>query len=227
MRDLLEGRERHLCEVSWHFAPDLVLHEKGGACVAAPAGRAESGNTKLALVPAQGSGWNCALAWDEVSPAYGTKEAAPVVRISGRVQLPAEFAAAIVPLLAPRDLPGSLAQIAGAAADATGVCGYRYDQPEGSQSMIFSNGRGAWKLGPWTSDADFLYCSVRDGEVTHFILCNGSFAQLAGTPVFSRSGKIERFEWRDSGKGAQMFASEDIAPRSFSQDGFRSHDFAF
>jgi hypothetical protein len=93
--------------------------------------------------------------------------------------------------------------------------------------MIFSTARGTWKLGPWTSDANFIYCKLRDGEMMHFILCDGSFAQFAGKAVFAHGRKIERFEWRGLAEGAQVFASDDVAPRSFSRDLSRSRDFAF
>jgi len=228
VRDVLEGTEQHRCEISWHFASDLRLREAGGAFIAAPAEQGKGSNPRLVLLPAQDSGWTCDLVSDELSPAYGIKEAAPVLRIGGLVPLPAECAAVIAPLLNSRDEPGNLSQIRDhGEGGCNGVRGYRYDEPEGSQYMIFSTTHGNWKLGSCTSDANFIYCRVRDGEVAHFILCDGSFAHLSGKSVFAHRRRIERFEWRDLGEGAQVFASDDVVIRSFSQDPFRSHNFAF
>jgi hypothetical protein len=217
VRDVFEGLEKHHCEISWHFASDLELRDVAGAFIAAPVGRTEGGDPRLALVPVQDSSWTCRLISGELSPAYGINETAPVLRMSGQVQLPAECATVIVPLLASHEQPGNLSQMREhEAGGCDEVHGYRYDGAERSQCVFFSTARGVWKLGPWTSDASFLYCSVRDGELTHFILCDGSFAQLSGETVFSHGRKIERFEWQDSPGGAQVFASDGFDLRSFS-----------
>jgi hypothetical protein len=228
VRDVLEGQERHRCTISWHFASDLELCQMGGAIIVTPANRTESRDLRLALVPLQDSNWTCELASGELSPAYGIKEAAPLVRISGDMPLPAEFAAAIVPLQGSHREPGHLIKIREHEADKRAeVQGYRYDDPEQSQCMFFSSAPVTWNLGPWTSDASFLYYNIRDGELKHFILCGGSFARSSGKPVFSHSEKIERFEWRDRAEGEQSFASDGIGLSSFSQEQFRSRDFAF
>ncbi len=59
-----------------------------------------------------------------------------------------------------------------------------------------------------------------------FIVCDGSFAQLSGQPVFVHGEKVERLEWRDLQGGVRLSASDDAALLAFSPDRFRSHNFA-
>jgi Heparinase II/III-like protein len=225
VRDLLEGRGKHRCESSWHFASGLELREAEGSFIAEMEHRGtDNADPRLALVPVRDPLWMARLISGEHSPAYGIKDAAPVVSIGGLVPLPAECATVIEPLLHSRDRAGTLHRIRDNAD--TAVRGYRYDGPGGSQRMIFSTAHGSWELDGWTSDASFIYCRVFDGDVAHFILCDASFADLSGKSLFAHDQKIERFEWRNLDGEVQMFASNDAALRSSSHDPFRSRDFA-
>ena len=215
VRDLVGGREPHRVDVSWHFASDLNVREVEGLFLAVPDRRGVAGDARLALVSAQEPGWTCALDWGEVSPVYGRKDRGPVLRMSGRICLPAECAMLIVPLLHPSDKPGSLTRMA---EQSDTVRAYAYDDDGSIHSMIFSSGHEGWTLGQWTSDAGFIYCRVRDGKLEHFILCDGSFATLSGQSVLTHFQKVERFEWLNQTGEGRVLTSDDESRRSFSEE---------
>jgi hypothetical protein len=217
VRDVAEGRERHYIETSWHFASDVEVHDAQGSFVASASRPERDHEPRLALVPAQDSGWTFELSWDEVSPAYGIKHPAPMVRIGAHVELPAEHATLISPLLHPSDEPGRLSRLNEPRHDR--ICGYRYDGSDSTHFMIFSSDHEKWALGPFVSDAEFLFCRLQDGEIAQFILCNGSFASLRGKTVFTHVRKVARLEWLDQ---SGVSASDGEAALSLSEDLLRS-----
>jgi hypothetical protein len=227
VRDLACGRERHRLETAWHFAPDLRIREAEGAFVAFPSGDDDVSEVRLALVPGQDPAWTGEVGWSEVSPVYGMKQPGQVLRITADVLLPAESATLIAPLLLGSDRPGRLSRSTENGADESGaVRGYRYEEQGSSHYMIFADGREGWKLGPWTSDAEFLYCGIRDGEMAQFILCDGSYAKLNEGSVFTHACKIAHLEWLSQAGISRIFASDDAAIRSFSQDVLKALAFA-
>ena len=81
--------------------------------------------------------------------------------------------------------------------------------------MIFARPQTeTWTWNGWTSDARFLYFSVEDGLIGHFIFCEGCNVKLDGTQVASHSGTIERFEWNR--RTREIFSSDDSAMKSIS-----------
>jgi hypothetical protein len=191
VRDVVEGRETHPLEISWHFAADLEVAQFGQSFIA----QSERA-VRLALLPMQDSGWNSELKSGLVSPAYGKNEPAAVVVSSARVQLPIEHATLIAPLLHASDEPGTLRSISTPEDSASsGVHAYRYDGLGKSHLLIFAESDHSWSFGPWTSDARFVYCGMEDNRITHFILCDGSLATLKGKSVFANHEKVERLEW--------------------------------
>jgi hypothetical protein len=218
VRDLAYGGERHRLETAWHFAPDLRISEVDGSHIAFPREQGTGSKIRLALVPAQDPAWTHEVAWDEISQVYGMKQPAQILRITADVPLPAECATLIAPLLHGAERPGKLIRLTASQTDEAGdVRGYRYDEPNGAHYLIFASGRGSWRLGPWTSDAEFVYCGIRDGEIVQFIVCDGSFAKLDEKPVFTHARRIGHLEWLNQAGINRVFASEDAALRSFSQ----------
>jgi hypothetical protein len=214
VRDLVEGRETHQLEISWHFAPDLDITKTQHGFLAQPKPLPAS-RARLALLPVQDSGWDSELKSGFVSPAYGRKEPAAVVVSSARIELPAEHASLLVPLTHDADDSGTL--IAGNDANSGSAHAYRYDGLGKSHLMIFAEGGQTWTLGPWTSDAGFLYCGLEAGIITHFILCGGSSAKLNGKSVFVHPMKVERLEWAKQAGARQTFCSDDATIQAFSE----------
>ena len=227
VRDLAYGRERHRLETAWHFAPDLQIREAEGAFIAVPPEHEAGGGTRLALVPAQEQAWMHEVGWDEISRAYGIKEPGQVLRMTADVVLPAECVTLIAPLLHGSERPGRLSRLTEDGADESGaVRGYRYKEQGCVHYMIFAAGGERWKLGPWTSDAEFVYCRLRDGELVQFILCDGSYAKLNERSVVANAGKIGNLEWLRQPGVNRIFASADATTLSFSPDVLESLAFA-
>jgi hypothetical protein len=214
VRDVVEGRGTHQLESFWHFAPDLEIIENGKAIIA----RSKE-PTRLALLPLQDSGWSSELRSGFVSPAYGTKVSAAIVASRVQAQLPVEHASLLVPLLHASDIPGTFRS--GRTSGKVSV--YRYDGLGKSHVMIFAQ-ETKWNLGPWTSDATFVYCRLEHDRITHFVLCDSSFASVNGKSVFAHRDKVERLEWTNRSGASQTFCSDDASIKDFSEAVLESCD---
>jgi len=229
IHDAVAGREEHGVESNWHFASHLEVCETGGAFIASrlPSSPPAS-DLRLALLPSQGSGWTCELGTTEISAVYGTKQSAPILRVSARVRLPSKLAMLMVPLLRVSDRAGKFSMLTGQCGTEHGsVCGYRYDESAGSHYLMISDGCGDWTAGPWASDARFIYCNVQDGGIAHFIFCDGSFAHLRGKSVIDHPRRVERFECLNQASNMRIDTSDNEAGRSFSRDVFQSCETVF
>jgi hypothetical protein len=201
VRDVVHGVEPHRLQLSWHFAPDLQVSPQRSSFVASLFEHATTQAPRMALVFAETSDWTHDLTLGEVSPAYGVKQPAQVLRTSTSACLPTECVTLIVPLVCPAKEPGTLHRLTARESNGiSGVQAYRYDSREAAQFIFFSDRfsdrRECWTFDGWESDAGFLYGAIRNGEITHVIACDGSFARRNGDSIFRHSCKIERFEWQ-------------------------------
>ncbi|HWY57535.1 MAG TPA: alginate lyase family protein [Terriglobales bacterium] len=214
VRDRAEGRDSHELETFWHFAPELTVTNRDSVFIATHSeATREEPLMCLALLPVEDPRWVTELRSGYVSPVYGRKDSAPVVRCSARVQLPAEHAALLL-AGSPSDKFGRFEY---ASTPNSAARAYRYDESGKSHSMIFVDSeQKTWNCCDWTSDARFLYCCVEGGQLTHFILCQGQFAHLRGEPILAHSRTIERFEWRIRDGAPQTFSSDELAQNSWS-----------
>ena len=219
VRDLAEGNGSHLLETSWHFAPDLEVTNRGKAFVAAPAQSQPNpdGANHLTLLPVTDSRWKSELLSEHVSPAYGARLSAPVVRCSARVGLPAEHAVLLIPSVGGTET-GEFSRHDRQHADIeTPEAVYRYERGLTTHGIIFRQAeKTVWDFGPWKSDAKFLYCGVKHGRVDHIVFCEGSFAQLQGEPLISHSATLQWLEWTNRNGRHQLACSDESAARSFS-----------
>ncbi|HUA14018.1 MAG TPA: alginate lyase family protein [Verrucomicrobiae bacterium] len=217
IRDMAEGQGVHQLVVSWHFAPGLQLRREENTFWAFDSAASPSQRSDLALICAQSANWIHNLECGESSPAYGAVQSIQVLRSRSLANLPAEQATAIVPIadfsraaMMPMRLTSSCK-----GAD-SGVRAYECAAAGAVHQMIFSQKENRWRFGPWVSDAEFLYCGMRRGEITHLVFCNGSCAELRGDRLFEHSTRVERFEWVREAVHASVFASDDNAIGSFS-----------
>jgi hypothetical protein len=221
VRDVAEGKGSHLLETSWHFAPDLEVYNRGNGFVAAPVqGQSANpdGSNHLTLLPVADPRWKRELLSEHVSPAYGEKLSAPVVRCSARVGLPAEHAVLLIPAV------GRVEEADEFSCDdrQDGDVGipeaiYRYEHGHTTHGMIFRQAQKAvWSFGPWKSDATFLYFCVKDQRVDHVVFCEGSFAQLQGESLISHGTTLQYLEWTNRKGQHQLACSDEVAARSFS-----------
>jgi hypothetical protein len=222
VRDVAEGNGSHLLETSWHFAPDLEVSSRDGGFVAETQGRSTNPKapSQFAFLPAADPQWRSELLSEHVSPAYGAKVSAPVVRCSARIALPAEHAVLLIPAVSGTErshefLRDDRQQQGVEATDAA----YRYKSGSTTHFTIFGRAqKTGWTFGPWASNARFLYFCVRDRKVVRVVLCEGSFAQFCGKPLISHDATLQWLEWANQGGQHQPACSDEAAAQSFSAD---------
>jgi hypothetical protein len=81
-----------------------------------------------------------------------------------------------------------------------------------------------WTLGPWTSDAQFLYFSVEGPQVRHLIFCGGRFARVYDKFIFQHPQQVERFEWVNKNGVRESFSSDERINSAFSEDALELYD---
>jgi hypothetical protein len=202
VRDLAEGHGNHLLETFWHFAPDLEVREERGIVLVDP----HTAGARLALLVDHDSAWISQIGEGFVSPAYGSKETAPVVRISANVSLPEECGTLLLPMVKNSEA-GTLTAIAEGSGQ--GVRGYRYQALQTAEFLFFATGDEPWTCGGWSSDAKLLYCKLEGSRFAHVIMVNGSFAEWRRQRFVSHPSESGAFEW----------VSRSGAEKSYSADG--------
>lgn len=229
VRDVAQGRGSHLLETSWHFAPDLTLSARGDSFVALPPpdDRTGSDPAHLTLLPVPDPDWKSALISEFVSPAYGAKVPASVLRCNATVTLPAEHAMLLVPSIDRNEVVGRFGRAEEQPPNAENPAIYKYDCLPTVHWMVFSPAGvcakdlaqakpTVWTFGPWTSDASFLYFCVLDQKVSHMVACNASRVHLHGEPVFSCDAPLQYLEWLNRKGERWTNSSDDAAARSLS-----------
>jgi hypothetical protein len=199
IRDVAEGTGEHQLEIFWHLAPDLQ-HKKqhSGHSFA-------SADNAITLLTAEGHGWAEEVTQQLWSPAYGRKEPAPVARFSTISELPAEFVTLFLPQAESAHGPVELAKTEGNVAS---VHGYRYRCGDGGHYFLFGPGEQLWSLGPWTSDAEFVYFGLNPDGSRELIFCHGSHVEIGGRPIVSCAEDTTRCEIVESSNGeTEIFSS--------------------
>jgi Heparinase II/III-like protein/Heparinase II/III N-terminus len=217
VRDLAVGRERHQLEIFWHFAADVVVKNGPQGVVAMQNGASSASGcehlARLALMPAFDSNWRLDLSSGSVSPAYGVKTAAPVVRLSAATQLPADCACLLIPLAGSESL-GRFVRLTSGGQSASG---YRFDCDGTAHCFFFAPPGRAWRAAAWTSDASFLYCRLKGGRLAHLILCGGRFAEFQGNRLVDHEQVVERFEWLKKEGVIRTFSSHEAVVNSIKE----------
>ncbi|MGB6387059.1 MAG: alginate lyase family protein [Terriglobales bacterium] len=197
VRDVAIGRTEHELEIRWHFAPDLEIRVIGSGGMEISRTGAAKNEPVLSLIVPQETAWQTALETSKtlLSPAYGAFQPAPLVRCRALAMLPAETATAL--FCGPRRREGeqnieprltSLAQPA--------VQSYELDCHNKSHGFFFALGNEAWAFGPWSSDAQVLYCCIEKEKLTHLIMIGGTHVAWQGQLLLKAVGPSNFFEWR-------------------------------
>ncbi len=201
VRDVALGRTEHELEIRWHFAPDLEVRMAGPGRVEVSKPGAQSSEPWLTLIVPEETIWHTATEVTRtlLSPAYGAHQPAPLVRCHARVSLPAETATALVPrsgsspeedehLIEPR--------LVSMAAAAVQVYELDYHPNNESHGFFFSPGKQVWRFGPWSSDAQVLYCHIEKEKLVHLVVIGGTQVAWQGKPLLKTDGLSTFFEWR-------------------------------
>jgi Heparinase II/III-like protein/Heparinase II/III N-terminus len=195
VRDVAEGRGTHLLETFWHFAADVDVNQVQGGILAAASATAERRQSvTMALLVDRNSAWKTEITEGFVSPAYGCKQVARVVRVGANTKLPAECGVLLLPTAQASDA-GVLSSLGGSEGSVNETSGYRYQSFQVTEFLFFSDNHLPWKCGPWASDARFLYCKLESGRFTQVIMIDGSFAEWSGRRFVSLRARANSFEW--------------------------------
>ncbi len=217
IRDLCEGRGTHLLESFWHFAEDVTLAREDHTVIATPNGKSgDRDPAHLALLLPGNSAFRDEVGSGPVSPAYGTRNAAPMVQISATIELPAECAVLLI-AQADTDATGDFSEIRTNAV--SGFRAYRYQSGNVVHYFVFADTAGNWSLESWKSDAEFLYCQMKGSEPTQVVTVRGSFVSWQDKTFVAHEYAGEKFEWSYRKGNLNGNASEDSA-RTDSDENF-------
>ncbi len=148
----------------------------------------------MLIASSQDCSWETTQGW--YSPIYGRKEPSPILRVGSRAELPIEFAALLIPI-AKADAALGLFQLFEPRHKGVPVRAYRYSAADAANYMFFANEAASWQVGPWVSDARFLFCSTRGEEnVRQLAIYDGSYVDLSGRQVFKSEMPLILGEWR-------------------------------
>jgi hypothetical protein len=194
VRDMAEGSGPHTLELHWHLPPDF---RRDGPWFSSPA------DSSIGILFADGNGTS-RLENGFWSPAYGRKEAAPVLSVSTAAKLPQTFVTLLVPRVAVSQEMGLLERLETDTAD---IDAYRYRTSRAEYLMVFSRGNEPWTVGPCASDAEFLCFGTHQDGGRELMFCNGRGVEIAGKPVVSSVELVQRCELLHGASGTRMFSS--------------------
>jgi hypothetical protein len=203
--DEASGSGTHDLSCHWHFAPGLQLQAVGDATVASG-----SDGERFAVHTSTGGEWSRAIVDDYHSPAYGRKEPCSVLRVACRTTMPMVLATLLQPDAQALTGAEVFKEIRGAAQG--DVIAFRYDACGRSHHFFLSRDT-PWQIGPWSSDAAFVYCDVSDNADRYqLIVCDGSFVAVAGETLLRADTRVARCEVEVAAGGRRVFCSSAAVP---------------
>jgi hypothetical protein len=201
VRDVAEGSGLHQVELAWHIGAGLSNVPAEGCDVFTDA------DEGLAILTAEGHGWSHKVNNENWSPAYGCSEAALAMRFAAVRDLPAEFVTVLIGGAKAGEELGRLVR-AGEGGESA-ASSYHYLRQEEDHGFVFASRTGPWTQGSWTSDADFLYSQQdRQGRLSLFVLCNGTYAEFRGSRVVSCDRRVSYAEIARANDGWDVFGPE-------------------
>ena len=208
VRDVLSGTNTHQIDVHWHFSKGY-LRTRGTEVTFAGDNQAA-----LNLLFASNHPWSHDICARWHSEEYGRKESSPVLRSTTNAVLPVE----LVTLLIPTSTTGAKFEVRESLAAESGTplaCAYTYTTLGGAEHLfVFRAAAGSWKIGPWWSDAKFLFCATRrGGKPGAFVMCNGRYLAWNGRQVLAATGVLDYAEFFFDGYQPQFRCSNPDAVR--------------
>lgn len=104
VQDAVEGRGSNLLEILWHFAPALAVRENRGIVLAESSSDTATPQASLALLSDRNSAWNLDIANGFVSSSYGSKQVAPIMRLSLNATMPQDCGVLLLPMARASDV---------------------------------------------------------------------------------------------------------------------------
>jgi len=193
IRDLAQGNGVHQLDVFWHLAPECVPRRSPSPGVWSFAKPGDP--LTLLLLTACDSELVEEVARGTFSPAYGRRDEAPVLHFGTRTKLPAELATLLVPTTQALEDVRMLSPLRDERESGM-VTAYRYGSPGDCHFMFLSDSSLPWKVGKWTSDAQFLYLRLpADHEGVDVLLCNGSYVGFQDLRLIDCHQSVVHYEW--------------------------------
>lgn len=196
VRDLALGEGQHRLDILWHLSPQLSPRDDAFV---------DGEGRGLRLLTVEGHGWSQEVQAGWWSPVYGRKEPAPVLRFSAAATLPAEFVTLAQPVTASTKMEGHLSRLTESSST---VSGFRYHAAEEEHCIIFARPSQVWTLGPWSSDAEFLYWG-KDSQRRLLVCCNLTHLEAGGKRVLTSRKPVLRCEMVAAAEQVQVTASSD------------------
>jgi len=193
VRDVGLGSAEHDLDLRWHFAHDISLREAGANALVASRLDTKADPSELRLIVPQQTAWKTNVTRGLLSPAYGRLEPAPVVRCEARIKLPTEIATV---LIAQSDNAGTGQQLRLVSMQHAEVHVYELQDQIESHGFFFALDKQPWSFGPWSSDAEVLYCRIREEKIVQLITVGGSSASWQGKQLLKATKPSIYFEWR-------------------------------
>jgi hypothetical protein len=85
------------------------------------------------------------------------------------------------------------------------VQAYELDYHDASDGFFFALGDEPWTFGPWSSDAQVLYCRVENEKLAHLVVIGGTQVTWRDQVLLRATAPSAFFEWR--GQDAMMNAA--------------------
>jgi hypothetical protein len=190
VRDVVEGSGTHKLRLSWHLASDLSPRWCSDSHIVLES----AGRTIACLHFPEDSSWHRTLEESFISPAYGVREKAPVLRLTRTGALPAETATVLVPAtLTSENLSLHYDQSASATG---GVAIYQLRRGRLLDRFVFNAGRCTWKLEDWVSDAEFFRVQLTNDELTSVCAISVSGLSLRGREILNQADRLEWLDWK-------------------------------
>ncbi len=204
VRDVAIGDAEHQIEIRWHFAPDLEVRSLGDGQIDIAPKLSSSGpvsDTALSLIVPHNGLWKTTAetTGTVISPAYGALRAAPLVRSASSAQLPIELATVLIPRLVSgsenQNAP-SRSHLALTSMRQVEVQDYELTDADGTHGFFFALGENQWSSGPWSSDAQLLYCRIEHERIVHLVVIGGTEVAWKGQSLMKAQSASDFFEWR-------------------------------
>lgn len=204
VRDVALGQTEHDLEVLWHFAPDLQLRKTGANVLTISNNSSdEAEHPILNLIMPDQAMWQMEITRSLISPAYGLFQPAPLARAHARLRLPAEIASLLQTHSPGVSQDQNLVGMRHAAVQV-------YELVEGvaNHGFYFALDKRPWSFGPWSSDAEFLYCRIEEEKLVHVVMVGGTSLAWQRQEILRAPGPCTFFEWR---KRAPVFEPDEFS----------------
>ncbi|HEX8818126.1 MAG TPA: alginate lyase family protein [Terriglobales bacterium] len=184
IRDVVSGLSEHRLDLRFHLAPALMPDRTSNDTFV------DENGSGLRIITTADRGWHQEVVLTSFAPAYGCEEPAHALLFSAATALPTEFVSLISLSCGKKPAAHKLSQFS--TEDA--VKAYRFEI-DGEEHLLFFANQNHWRVGPWSSDAEFLYWSSSDHQsLQRLFLCNGTFVRFNDRAIIASPNPIDRCE---------------------------------